>query len=51
MPEAATDVGVIAPRESVIAGVEDAEATEPLMPFAGTIDTNVTEPPPAPLLA
>ena len=39
-----TDVGVIAPRVNVIAGVEEDKATVPEIPFAVTIETDVTEP-------
>ncbi len=41
-----TVVGVIAAKLSVIAGVLDAFATDPEMPFAVTTDTVVTDPPP-----
>ena len=45
-PDAFTDVGVMAPRVSVIAGVVVELATLPLTPFAVTTDTEVTVPPP-----
>ncbi len=45
-----TDVGVIAPRESVIAGVVVGLATLPDIPFAVTTDTDVTLPEPPPLV-
>lgn len=43
-PVAATDVGVIAPKTKVIAGVVEAVATVPVMPLALTTDTVVTLP-------
>ena len=51
-PVDATELGVIAPRVSVIAGVVVAVATEPETPFAGVTETEVTvpEPPPPPPL-
>lgn len=45
-PEAATEVGVIAPRLKVIYGVEVAFATIPLIPFAVATATDVTVPEP-----
>jgi hypothetical protein len=52
VPEAATLVGEIAPSVNVIAGVVVEFATLPLIPFAVTTETLVTEPAPAePLLA
>jgi hypothetical protein len=46
------DVGLMAPRESVMAGVVVAVATVPETPFAVTTETEVTvpEPPPPPEL-
>jgi hypothetical protein len=46
VPEAATEVGVIAPNERVIAGVVDGVATVPLIPLAVATDTKVTLPEP-----
>jgi hypothetical protein len=40
-----TDVGVIAPRVRLIAGVVVGSLTEPLTPFAVVTDTSVTVPP------
>ena len=48
VPTDATDDGVIAPSASVMAGVVAAVATDPLIPFADTTETEVTEPPPTP---
>jgi hypothetical protein len=48
VPDAATLVGVIAPRVREIAGVVVAVATEPLTPFAVVTDTLVTVPLPPP---
>jgi hypothetical protein len=42
------EVGVIAPRDKLIAGVVVAVATEPDTPFAVTTDTDVTVPEPPP---
>jgi len=44
-PEAATEVGVIAPRVNVMAGVVDGVATDPLIPLAVATDKVVTDPP------
>lgn len=44
--EVFTELGVIAPNVSVIAGVVEALATEPLTPLAVTTDTDETVPPP-----
>jgi len=44
-PEAATEVGVIAPRVKVMAGVVLAVATDPLTPLAVTTEAVVTVPP------
>ena len=44
MPVADTLVGVIAPSTNVIAGVDEGFATVPLIPFAISIDTDVTLP-------
>ena len=41
---AATEIGVIAPKVKVMAGVVVAVATVPLTPFAGTTETDVTLP-------
>ena len=49
VPDAATLVGVTAPRVSVIAGVVVGVATEPETPFAVTTLTLVTVPPPTPV--
>ena len=46
VPEATIDVGVMAPRASVIAGVVVDVATEPLTPLAVVTDTLVTLPTP-----
>ena len=46
--DAATDVGVIAPSVSVIAGVVVALATVPEIPFAEVTETEVTDPKPVP---
>ena len=43
-PEAATDVGVMAPSARVIAGVVVAVETDPDTPFAEVTDTDVTVP-------
>jgi hypothetical protein len=51
VPCTATDVGVIAPSENVIAGVVVAVATLPETPLAVTTETEVTVPPPAELTA
>ena len=44
LPVAATEVGVMAPRVKVIAGVVVAVATVPLTPLAVTTDVVITEP-------
>ena len=44
LPEAATEVGVIAPKVKVIAGVVVAFATEPEIPFAVVTETELTLP-------
>jgi hypothetical protein len=46
-----TDVGVIAPRVIVIAGVVVFVATVPLTPFAVVTETDVTVPPPPPVVS
>jgi hypothetical protein len=46
VPVAATLVGVMAPKLSVIAGVVVGLVTTPLMPFAGVTETAVTVPVP-----
>jgi hypothetical protein len=50
VPVAATELGVIAPKVKVIAGVVVAVATEPETPFAVMIEVEVTVPeePPVP---
>ena len=50
VPEAAIDVGVMAPRVRVIAGVVVGVATVPLTPLAVVTETDVTVPSPFPLL-
>jgi hypothetical protein len=46
VPDATTEVGVIAPNAMVIAGVVVAVATVPLTPFAVVTDTLLTVPAP-----
>ena len=45
LPEAATELGVIAPKVRLMAGVLFEVATVPLIPFADTTETSVTVPP------
>ena len=45
LPDAATEVGVIAPRTRLMAGVVESLATVPLTPLAVVTETVVTVPP------